>query len=116
MIFKQFRYFSALLWLALGAAYAAPGDDAVLAAYDAYRAGDAMKLARSAKGADRHALAPWIEYWRTSLRLEDAQAADVQTFLATYQNTYVAERLRGEWLKLLGRRGDWANFERELPQ
>ncbi len=116
MIFKQFRYFSALLGLAVGAAYAAPGDDAVLAAYDAYRAGDAMKLARSAKAADRHALAPWIEYWRTSLRLEDAQAADVQTFLATYQNTYVAERLRGEWLKLLGRRGDWANFERELPQ
>jgi soluble lytic murein transglycosylase len=116
MIFKQFRYFSALLGLIAAVAQAAPGDDALLTAYDAYRAGDAMKLARAAKGLERHALYPWVEYWRASLRLEDTPAADVQTFLAAYQNTYVAERLRGEWLKLLGKRGDWANFERELPQ
>ena len=117
MIFKQFRYFSALLGLTVAAAAhgARATDDGLLAAHEAYRAGDALKLARAAKGLERHTLAPWVEYWRVSLRLEDAQPADVQAFLSTYKDAYVAERLRGEWLKVLGRRGDWANFDRELP-
>jgi soluble lytic murein transglycosylase len=116
MIFKQFRRFSLLLGLSIAAAHAAaPRDDALLAAHDAYRAGDALKLARVAKGLERHPLAPWVEYWRVSMRLEDAAAADVQAFLAAYKDTYVAERLRGEWLKVLGRRADWASFDRELP-
>ena len=116
MIFKQFRCFSLLLGLTVAAAHAAnPRDDTVLAAQDAYRAGDALKLARVAKGLERHALAPWVEYWRVSMRLEDATPADVQAFLSAYKDTYVAERLRGEWLKVLGRRADWVNFDRELP-
>jgi soluble lytic murein transglycosylase len=116
MIFKQFRYFSLLLGLTAAAAHAAPPrDPALLAAHDAYRAGDALKLARVAKGLERHALAPWVEYWRVSMRLEDAAPADVQAFLAAFKDTYVAERLRGEWLKVLGRRADWASFDRELP-
>jgi soluble lytic murein transglycosylase len=114
VILKRFRN------LALALAFVAPptlaangADDALLGAFDAYRAGDPIKLAKHAKKLDGHLLTPWLEYWRLSLRLEDAPRAEVREFLSKYADAYVAERLRGEWLRVLGRRGEWAEFERE---
>jgi soluble lytic murein transglycosylase len=95
-----------------GSALAAQ-DEAVLGAYDAYTAGDALRFANYAKDLEGHALAPWIAYWGLSMRLEDASLADARLFLDQYRGTYVAEKLRGEWLKVLGKRGEWAEFERE---
>ncbi len=86
----------------------------MLAAFDAYRAGDAIKFSRYAKKLDGNVLKPWLEYWRVGLRLEDAQTEDVRGFLAANADTYVAERLRGEWLKVLGKRHDWQEFDNEL--
>jgi hypothetical protein len=40
------------------------GRRSVLGAFDAYRAGDPIKLAKHAKKLDGHLLAPWLEYWR----------------------------------------------------
>ena len=96
------------------AAVAAPTDDAVLGAYDAYRAGDALKFARYAKKLEGHVLTPWIDYWRIAMRLEDTPTPEVHAFLDRHANTYVAELLRGDWLKVLGKRADWAEFEHEL--
>jgi peptidoglycan lytic transglycosylase len=118
MIFKQFRIASLLLGVVLGAlctpALAAAADENVLGAFDAYRAGDAMKLSKHAKKAEHHVLAPWVDYWKISLRLDDAQTSEVRAFLKAQENTYIAERLRGDWLKVLGKRADWKEFEREL--
>jgi len=97
------------------AGQAAPGDEAVLGAYDAYRAGDALKLERYAKKLEGHPLDPWIDYWSLGMRLEDAPTAEVQAFLKDHADTYVAELLRGDWLKVLGKHADWAEFERQLP-
>jgi len=93
---------------------AAPSrDEALVQAYDAWRAGDAMKFARLAKGMESHALAPWLEYWRLGMRLEDADAAEVQKYLAEHGSTYAGELLRTEWAKLLGKRAAWDAYERE---
>lgn len=114
MILKRFRLFWAMACLLAAApVHAADDDRAVLAAYDAYNAGDPLRFARYAKGLEGHALAPWIAYWGLSMRLEDASIAEVREFLERYRDTYVAERLRGEWLKVLGKRGEWSEFERE---
>ena len=119
MIFKQFRSLGRALSVTLGlallpaGAHASGADDAVLGAYDAYRAGDPLRLARYAKKLEGHVLAPWAAYWRISLGLEDAATADVRAFLDSYRDSYVAERLRGDWLKVLGKRGDWQEFGRE---
>ena len=117
MIFRHFLTI-ALAWLALapgavGAAPKAPApDDAVLAAYDAFRAGDAIKLSKYAAQLQGHVLESYLEYWRLKLRIEDAAAQDVQDFLARNAGSYLAERLRLEWLKELGRRADWPAFDR----
>src|SRR5919199_3720660 len=97
------------------AAQAGSSDEAVLGAYDAYRAGDALKFARYAKKLEGHLLEPWIDYWRIAMRLEDTPTPEVQAFFKAHANTYVAELLRVDWLKVLGKRADWAEFERELP-
>lgn len=114
MILKLFRSLWAIAALTASAGALAASDEAVLGAYDAYTAGDPLRFARYAKDLEGEALlAPWIAYWGLSMRLEDASAAEVSGFLDRYRDLYVAERLRGEWLKLLGKRGDWAEFERE---
>lgn len=114
MILKGFRNLAAVLALIAAPALAGSGtDESVLAAFDAYRAGDPIKLARHANKLEGHLLTPWLDYWRLSLRLEDAPRAEVREFLSKYAEAYVAERLRGEWLLVLGRRGEWGEFERE---
>ena len=118
MILKGLRNLAGAAAL-LGACVASPalaangGDEALLGAFDAYRAGDPIKLAKHAKKLDGHLLTPWLDYWRLSLRLEDAPRTEVREFLSKYADAYVAARLRGEWLRMLGRRAEWAEFERE---
>lgn len=101
---------------AIGAASAAAAsdDDALLGAYDAYRGGDPIRFARHAGELEGHPLTPWLDYWRLGMRLEDATPADVREFLERYRDTYVAELLRGDWLRLTGKRGDWQEFNREV--
>ena len=116
MNLRQLRNLSAAAVAVVSSiAIAAPADDvAVRSAYDAYQAGDALKYARFAKKLDGHVLTPWIDYWRIAMRLEDTPNKDVAAFLEQHANTYVAEVLRGDWLKVLGGRAEWAEFERQL--
>jgi soluble lytic murein transglycosylase len=121
MIFKVFRNLAAAVCcIAAQAAGANTGtksaaDDSLLAAYDAYRAGDPVKFAKHAAKIENHALEPWLDYWRLSMRLEDASNREVREFFAKHPNDYVSERLRSDWLRVLGKRGDWTEFDRQSP-
>jgi len=118
MIFRRFLTIAALLAVS-GACAAAPkppsADEAVLKAYDAFRAGDPVKLQKFSGQLGGHVLAPYLEYWRLKLRLEDVPDADVRAFLEREAGSYLAERLRADWLKVLGKRGDWPGFDQALP-
>ncbi len=92
----------------------APADENFLRAYDAFRAGNPLKLQKIPGLPAGHVLAPYPEYWRLKLRLEDASDAEVRAFLEREPGTYLADRLRADWLKLLGKRADWPAFDREL--
>jgi len=121
MISKVFRNLAAVVvCVAAQAAGAGSGtksaaDDALLGAYDAYRAGDPIKFAKHAARVENHLLEPWFDYWRLSMRLEDASSREVREFFAKYPNNYVTERLRSDWLRVLGKRNDWTEFERQSP-
>ena len=118
MIFRRFRTIAVLLAWA-GASIAAPkpptADEAILRAYDAFRAGDPVKLQKFSGQLGGHVLAPYLEYWRLKLRLEDAPEPDVRAFLEREAGSYLAERLRADWLKELGKRGEWPGFDQALP-
>ncbi|MCX7154564.1 MAG: transglycosylase SLT domain-containing protein [Proteobacteria bacterium] len=101
---------------AIGAAPRNPTpDEAVVLARDAFRAGDVVKLNKAAALAGNHVLAPWIDYWQTSLRLDAATPEAVNAFLARNAGSLLAENVRREWLKLLGKRGQWELFQAEFP-
>ncbi len=113
MIYRRF------LTIALGCALLAASsvranDDAVLGAHAAYRAGNPDKLARHAAALMGHALEPWIGYWGISLRIDEAKPGEVRRYLEQHAGTYLGDLMRADWLKELGRRGAWQEFEREL--
>jgi hypothetical protein len=70
------------------------------------------QLAKHAKKLDGHLLTPWLEYWRVSLRLEDASRA---RFVNSCQSTPIPTPPSACAASgcVLGRRGEWAEFERE---
>jgi len=109
--------------LAVALAAAAPAcaakldaqDAAFLAARDAFEANHRARLAALAPKLEGHLLEPYVEYWQLFFRLPGASSADVRDFLSRYQGTALAEQLRVDWLKVLGRSGRWELFQAEYP-
>ena len=104
-----------LLACSLPATHAASGDDRVLAAKDAVQRGDRIKLAKQLEAVRGHELEPYVEYWLLRLRLEEADSAELRDFLARQSGSYLADKLRGEWLKTLGKHRQWDTFDAEYP-
>ena len=119
-ILTSFALAIGLSWPALGmAADKAPGkaaQDAVIQDMaEAYKRQDRQRLSLLLPQAQGHLLEPWAAFWELSARLEDAQASEIRDFLSRYAGTYHEDRLRHDWLLLLGKRRDWANFAAEYP-
>lgn len=93
--------------------WAAPGDDAVVAAQQAFAARKLASLEQAARRVPAdHVLAPYVEFWRLMLssHTDDARIAD---FLARYPGSRMADALRADWLKSLGAREAWPQY---LPE
>jgi len=116
MILQRFLTIALVLWGVAAAAAPKPpsGDEALLKAYDAFRAGDPIRLARHAAALEGHVLEPYVEYWQLVLRLDEVAAQDARAYLQRHAGSYLAERLRADWLKELGKRGEWHTFDLEL--
>jgi soluble lytic murein transglycosylase len=99
-----------MLGLVLAGGALAQSDADLLAARTAYEKGDRAKLAAVAPRLTNHVLAPYVAYWQLRLGLEDASPEAIRTYLDKYPNTPLADRLRTEWLKFLGRRALWSRF------
>ena len=107
---------AAVLWMALPAG-GDPGDERILLARDAARSGDRNRLVQLAPPTG-HVLDPYPEYWALSNQLARAVEPDaprIQDFLQRHAGSWLAEKLRGEWLRNLGKRGDWAQLAAEFP-
>ncbi len=91
------------------------GDDTLLEMQQAFRKGDKQKLTTLLPGARGHALEPWAAYWELRARLDMAQPAEVNAFLQRWAGSYQEDRLRNDWLLLLGQRRDWEQFAELHP-
>ncbi len=95
---------------------AAPSDDVFLAARDAARAGDRVRIERLASELRGHELASYVEYWRLLPELKnDIDPETIRSFLARNEGMYIAEKMRGDWLKQLGKQQQWTIFDVEYP-
>jgi soluble lytic murein transglycosylase len=95
---------------------AQPRDDQVLEAYQAWRTGNKPRLAQLLPQVRGHVLEPWVAYWELRSRLDTAAPQEVQDFLTRYAGTYQEDRMRNDWLLLLGQRRDWTTFAAEHPK
>ncbi len=97
----------------LAPVYAQEGKDAAfLSAREAFRTGDALRLEKAAATlGSGHDLAPYVEYFQQRMRLEQSDTAAVTAFAERHPGSYVAERLRGDWLRLMAKKQQWAEVE-----
>ncbi|TMQ74717.1 lytic transglycosylase domain-containing protein [Candidatus Accumulibacter phosphatis] len=104
------------LFLAPTLAFALTPDEQFLAARDAARTGDRAKLERLAPFLQGHELEAYVEYWQLLPDLKDSDPATVQAFLSRHENSYIAEKLRTDWLRQLARKQQWSLFDSEYPR
>ena len=91
------------------------GDSLIVEMNQAFKRGDRKKLSSLLPQSKGHALEPYAAYWELKARLDEAGAREVQDFFVRYAGTYQEDRLRNDWLLLLGQRRDWAAFAAEYP-
>ncbi|HQS37163.1 MAG: lytic transglycosylase [Methylotenera sp. 17-45-7] len=86
-------------------------------ARESYAAKNELALAQDLEDLNKqeYILAPYADYWLMLLRLDKAENAEVESFLSRNGDLPFAERLRGEWLKKLGKQQDWQLFFEHYP-
>ena len=90
-------------------------DDVIVDMQQAFRKRDKTKLSQLLPSTRGHVLEPWAAYWELRARLQEATQDEVQAFLTRWAGTYQEDRLRNDWLRLLGQRRDWGNFDALYP-
>ncbi len=58
----------------------------------------------------------YVDYYRLYPRLAAAPEGEIRSFLERYDGTAIADRLRNDWLLLLGRARDWRVFDEQYPR
>ena len=91
------------------------GDNAVLDMAQAFKRGDRKRLTSTLPYAIGHPLEPWAAYWELRARLDEANYSEVRDFLKRYAGTYQEDRLRNDWLLMVGSRREWDTLLDEYP-
>jgi len=94
----------------------AQSDADFVAAKAAYERGDWRRLDALVPALSGHLLERYVRYWQLKSRLDEASPEAVAAFNASFADGPLAERLRADWLKTLGKRGDWNRFGAEYTQ
>ena len=85
-------------------------DNVVLEMNSAFQKGNSNRLTELLPYTRGHALEPWAAYWELRARLDFATPDEMEAFFSKYQGSYQEDRLRNDWLLLLGQRRDWSRF------
>jgi soluble lytic murein transglycosylase len=101
--------------LAAPASNNAQADAVITDMAQAYKRGDRKRLSALLPQAKGHTLEPWAAYWELKARLDEASQQEVRAFFSRYPATYQEDRLRNDWLLLLGQRRDWTTLSDEHP-
>ncbi|MBU3653101.1 MAG: lytic transglycosylase domain-containing protein, partial [Limnohabitans sp.] len=86
------------------------GDAVLLEMAQAFKRNDRRRLTALLPQARGHLLEPWAAYWELRARLDEASTTEIRQFLQRYAGTYQEDRLRNDWLLLLGSRRDLSTF------
>lgn len=90
-------------------------DDRFMALRDAAMHDDAKAVQMHASQLSHYVIPSYVDYYVLRTRIRSISAAEIQEFFKKYAGSAIADRLRNDWLLVLGFRGDWANFDQQLP-
>ncbi len=105
--------FLLLLVFANTAPVRADADGDFLAARTAFERGERFRLDQLAPRLTGHPLEAYVDFWRLKLGIDSASDEEVRGFLQRYPGSVLADRLKNDWLKSLGKRGQWTTFGTE---
>jgi soluble lytic murein transglycosylase len=100
----------------VGCVQAQPRDDVLLEMQQAFRQNNKARLTQLLPLAQGHALEGWAAYWELRARLDTATPEEVRHFLGRFAGTYVEDRMRNDWLLMLGQQRRWDLFAQEHPK
>jgi soluble lytic murein transglycosylase len=84
-----------------------------MAAREAFRVGNSARLDGLAVKLKSTPLEPYATYYQLRMGWEDKDSTPIKAFLAREEDTPVIDQLRGEWLKMLGKKQRWEEFAAE---
>jgi soluble lytic murein transglycosylase len=91
-------------------------DDDFLAARDAYRANDDVRLDKLAVDLKNTLLEPYVTYYQLRLNLQRYSPEVIKAFISRPDDTPVIDMLRSDWLKWQAKQGHWTEFLAEFPR
>jgi soluble lytic murein transglycosylase len=111
------RFLAGLFFATYAGAVVASAEDDFIAMRQAFQLGDSARVMSYAQRLQGHVLEPYAAYYQLRPQLENtvASADAVKKFLFRYQDTPLANRLQGEWLKTLGKTQQWELFAEAYP-
>ncbi|MEI6600360.1 MAG: lytic transglycosylase domain-containing protein, partial [Comamonadaceae bacterium] len=109
-----------LVLMPLAPSHAQPGatartatDELIVEMSQAFKKSNSKRLSSLLPQVAGHPLEPWAAYWELRARLDTAAPSEVQQFFSRFAGTYQEDRLRNDWLLLLGQRRYWTDFAAE---
>ena len=91
-------------------------DQRFLALRDAALKEDSARTAELAGQLSGYALSSYVDYYVLKSHLRTADESEIRDFLSRYANTAIADRLRNDWLLILGHQSNWTVFDVQYPQ
>lgn len=85
-------------------------DAAVKDASEGFRLGELRRVTAALPQVRGDLLEGYVEYWALRLQIDRADRGEIDRFLKKYAGTAVGDRMRVDWLKQLGKTGDWDAF------
>ena len=101
------------------------GDRAFIELREAAKRNDIARTQTLAASLASYPYDDYVAYFRIKPQLFDSAGSaradtnadsQVMTFLNQYQGTALADRMRNDWLLVLGKRKDWSRFDIEYPK
>ncbi|VVE86599.1 lytic transglycosylase domain-containing protein [Pandoraea bronchicola] len=99
-------------------------DDIFVQLREAARANDAPRATALAAMLTDYDVPSYVRYFQIKSRMFDRSGKalidtpddDIRAFLRTYDGQAIADRMRNDWLLVLGKRHDWQTFDAEYPK
>ena len=98
------------------AVFAQDGDSAFIAAREAFRAGKIERLEQAIGQLGNHELTAYAENYRLRMWMDKGEPDGIRDFLQRNEGSYVAEKLRADWIRWLGKRALWREVDAEYPK